>query len=258
MRERVQELLDENLQLQQVTKSALQESSILNTSEADSENDETNSGDNSLSEQLTNNAQARALRLELENKRLLSTIDSLKESTFHESASKILDLEKEKKKLMLKCEQLQENCDRLTQQNAELENLFKNAIQENRKLQDSIDTIKVISDRQNTDIQNERIKINDLEKNIESLAKEKQRIQILCDTIKKRADDAEKSLAQITDQLQAVQVQADKGKDFEKLGNEMKDKVTSLEKENLTMQKEITKLKEIIEVSIFYDIRGGL
>lgn len=251
MRERVQELLDENLQLQQVTKSALQETSILNTSGADSENDETNSGDNSLSEQLTNNAQARALRLELENKRLLSTIDSLKESSFHESASKILDLEKEKKKYMLKCEQLQENCDRLTQQNAELENLFKNAIQENRKLQDSLDTIKVISDRQNTDIQNERIKINDLEKNIESLTKEKQRVQILCDTIKKRADDAEKSLAQITDQLRVVQVQADKGKDLEKLGDEMKDKVTSLEKENLTMQKEITKLKEIIEVSLY-------
>lgn len=227
----------------------MQETSILNTSGADSENDETNSGDNSLSEQLTNNAQARALRLELENKRLLSTIDSLKESSFHESASKLLELEKEKKKLMLKCEQLQENCDRLTQQNGELENLFKNAIQENRKLQDSLDTIKVISDRQNTDIQNERIKINDLEKNIESLTKEKQRVQLLCDTIKKRADDAEKSLSQIKDQLHSAQVQADKGKDLEKLGNEMKDKVTSLEKENVGMQKEISKLKEIIEVS---------
>jgi hypothetical protein len=60
------------------------------------------SGDNSLSEQLSSNAQARALKLELENRRLLSTIDSLKESSFHESSNKILELEREKKKLSLK------------------------------------------------------------------------------------------------------------------------------------------------------------
>jgi hypothetical protein len=60
------------------------------------------SGDNSLSEQLSNNAQARALKLELENRRLLSTIDNLKESSFHESSYKILELEKDKKRLSLK------------------------------------------------------------------------------------------------------------------------------------------------------------
>jgi hypothetical protein len=60
------------------------------------------SGDNSLSEQLSSNAQARALKLELENRRLLSTIDSLKESSFHESNNKILELEKDRKKLSLK------------------------------------------------------------------------------------------------------------------------------------------------------------
>ncbi|KAJ8968001.1 hypothetical protein NQ314_002535 [Rhamnusium bicolor] len=212
-RDKVQELMDENLQLQQVTKSALQETSTLNTSAIDSDNEETNSGDNSLSEQLTNNAQARALRLELENKRLLSTIDSLKESSFHESANKILDLEKEKKKLLLKCEQLQESCDRLTQQNGELESLFKNAIQEKS----------------------------------ETAGQKNKGYRHYVTLLKKRADDAEKSLAQMSDQLQGLQVQADKGKESEKLGSEMKDKVTLLEKENLGMQKEITKLKEIIE-----------
>lgn len=55
-----------------------------------------------MSEQLSSNAQARALKLELENRRLLSTIDSLKESSFHESSNKILELEREKKKLSLK------------------------------------------------------------------------------------------------------------------------------------------------------------
>lgn len=244
-REKIQELIDENLQLQQVTKSALQETSTVTAD--DSENEETNSGDNSLSEQLTNNAQARALKLELENRRLLSVIESLKENSFHENAAKVLELEKEKKKLLLRCEQLQENCERLTAQNSELENLFKNALQENRKLQDSLDTTKVVSDRQLQDLQNEKVKVTELTKSIESLSKEKQRVQTLCDSIRKRADDTEKALIQSMDQLQALQTQVDEGKELEKLGNELRDKIVTLEKENVGMQKEITKLKETVE-----------
>lgn len=242
----MQELIEENLQLQQVTKSALQETSTTQVN-VDSENEETASGDNSLSEQLTSNAQARALKLELENRRLLSTIDSLKESTFHENSTKILELEKEKKKLTLKCEQLQENCERLNTQNTELENLFKNALQENRKLQDSLDTAKVISDRQSQDLQNERVKITELMANVESLSKEKQRVQSLCETIKKRADDAEKSLNQIMEQMQILQLQADKVEDTEKVSTELCQKIANLEKENANLQREIQKVRELME-----------
>lgn len=243
-------MIEENLQLQLVTKSALQETST-NNAQADSDQEETNSGDNSLSEQLTNNAQARALKLELENRKLLSTIDSLKEHNFHETSNKILELDKEKKRLTLKCGQLQDNCDRLNQQNSELESLFKNALQENRKLQDSLDTSKLISDRQAQELQNERLKIQELEKNMDVLSKEKQRVHSLCDSIRKRADDAEKSLNQVLEQIQALQIELDNSKTFEKLSNEQKDKIAVLEKENGNMQKEVTKLKELTEVSCF-------
>lgn len=222
-----------------------------------------------MSEQLTNNAQARALKLELENRKLLSTIDSLKEHNFKEGAAKILDLEKEKKKLTLKCEQLQESIERLTQQNSEylhifkraskltlipllpdeLENLFKNALQENRKLQDSLDASKAISDRQSQDLQNERQRLADMAKNMEALSKEKQRVQSLCDSVKKRADDAEKSLGQMVEQMRVLREEVERGRDAEKLGEEMKDKVAGLEKENCGLQKEVGKLKELIEVS---------
>lgn len=235
-----------------LTKSALQETSTI-AIESDSDHDETdvNSGDNSLCEQLSNNAQARALKLELENRKLLSTIDSLKESSFHENSNKILDLEKEKKKLTLRCDQLQENCDRLTQQNAELEDIFKNALLENRKLQESLDTSKVLADRQAQEMQTERNKIESLENNIDSLTKDKQRIQSLCDSIQKRADDTEKSLNQMKEQTKQLQVQADKCKELEKLSNEQQDKITALEKETTSVQKEILKLKEMMEVSLF-------
>lgn len=61
----------------------------------------TGSGDNSLSEQLTSNAQARALRLELENRRLASTVENLQEAALQQTNEQILELEKEKKKLSL-------------------------------------------------------------------------------------------------------------------------------------------------------------
>ncbi|XP_074039067.1 protein girdin [Leptinotarsa decemlineata] len=245
-KEKVQELLDENHQLQHLMKSALQETSCPNIS-TDSDLEETNSGDNSLSEQLTNDAQARALRFELENKRLLLALDSMEDNSFQQSANKILDLDKEKKKLALKCEQLQENCDKLTRQNAELEDLFENAIKENRKLQDSIDSQKMILDRQNSELNNERTRINEMEKNMEHLTKEKQRVQLLCDTVKKRADDAEKCVSDYSKQVRAIEAQADKAKDFEKMANDSREAVIVLEKENSTMSKEIAKLKEIIE-----------
>ncbi|KAK9881969.1 hypothetical protein WA026_018160 [Henosepilachna vigintioctopunctata] len=200
---RIQELIDENIQLQQVTKSVLQETST-NSITDDSDHEDINSGDNSLSEQLTNNAQARALKLELENKKLLSAIESLKERSFHENANKLLELEKDKKKLSLKCDQLNQNCLRLTEQNEELENLFRNAIQENRKLQDSLDSLKIVSDRQLQDLQNERLKICELDKNIDSLTKEKQRILALCDTIKNRANNTENANATLTQTIEKL------------------------------------------------------
>ncbi|CAH1970665.1 unnamed protein product [Acanthoscelides obtectus] len=245
-RERVQELLSENIQLQQVTKSALQESNGNVQADLDESADESNKNNNSLSEQLTNSAQARALRLELENKKLLSIIDSLKEDSVHENSNRILELEKEKKKLQLKCEQLQENRARLTEQAEELENLFKNAIHENGKLQETLDMQKAMHDRQTAELQNEKGKIQELENNMELLTKEKQRLQVMCDTIKNRADMAEKSLQQVTDQLEALHVQAEKAKELEKLNNEAENKLALLEKEVATAQKEATKLKEML------------
>lgn len=256
-REKIQELVEENLQLQQITKSALQDTSLGNIT-TDSDQEESNSGDNSLSEQLTNNAQARALKLELENKRLLTTIESLKENNFRETSGKILDLEKEKKKLSLKCEQLQENGDRLAQQNSELESLFKNAIVENKKLQANLDSQKLVLDRQNQEVQNEKTKIGDLEKTIDGLSKEKQRVQALCDAVKKRADDAEKCLNQTMEEVRALQRAAEEGRKAEIAEKELQERVAVLEKENAGLQKEAVKLKEAVEAKdVLLDVNIG-
>lgn len=163
-------------------------------------------------------------------------------------------MEKEKKKLTLKCDQLKESCDRLSQQNTELENLFKDALQENWKLQSSLDSAKAASDRQNQDLQNEKNKIENLEKNIEIITKEKQTIQSFCENIKNRADTAEKSISQLSQQIEALQVEAGRCKDFEKSNFAMQEKISSFEKEKTSMQKEITKLREIIEVRLSFNL----
>ncbi|XP_017786289.1 PREDICTED: protein Daple [Nicrophorus vespilloides] len=246
-REKMTDLMDENFQLQQVTKSALQETTNFKLTTETDEEESGNSGDNSLSEQLTNNAQARALRLELENQKLLSTIDSLKENNFHENSKRILDLEKEKKKLELKQDQLVESCERVKQQNRELEELFRASIQENKKLQTVIDTNKVNSDKQTQDLQNERIKVEELEKNMDVLNKEKQRVHSLCETVKRRADDAEKCLEHANVSLEHFKSTASKSKEFEQMSTDLTAKITTMEKDHATVQKEVVRLKEILE-----------
>lgn len=245
--QKIQELIEENNHLQYITKSVLSESNNSNL-DTDNECESTlESGENSLSEQLTSNAQARALKLELENKRLLSTIDNLKEQSLLESSDKMLELEKEKKRLSLKCDQLQENCNRLMQQNSELEDVFKNALEENRKLQDSLDSQKVFIDKQAIDRDSEKNKLQDFERHLESLTKDKQRIQMLCDSIQRRADDLEKSLDARTKELNIVKPEAEKVTALIIQTEELKTKLTYSEKESHNLQREVNKLREASE-----------
>ena len=246
---KVQELTEENVQLQQLTRDVLHETSGMNAT-VDSDYEEFHSGENSLSEQLVNNATTRALKLEVENAKLLSTIESMKEQNFHESSKKILELEKEKKRLALKNEQMQENCSRLNGQCSELEKLFKDTMQENQKQQEAFNSVRVASDRVQQELQNERTKVTDLQKNIESLTNEKQRIQFLCDAVRKRGDETEKSLNALTEQLAVIQVEADLCKEVKATADEFRTRIGGLEKENLSLQKEIVKFKNLNEVNV--------
>ncbi|KAH8302375.1 hypothetical protein KR044_005857 [Drosophila immigrans] len=244
-RTKLEELLEENAQLQLVAKN-LNSTQEIDKSFSDNE-DECNSGDNSLSEQLTNNAQTRALKLELENRRLTAALEQLKESSFHESTSKMLELEKEKKKLSLKIEQMQENIQRLTQQNVELESVFKNALEENKKLQDAVDNRQKSYDRQSIERDADRQKLSDAEQHVETLNKEKQRIQTLNESIQRRADDLERLTESKTKELEQY---VEKTQLFEQTKQrlyEIEAKVSTYERENASLLKEVTKLKESSE-----------
>lgn len=245
--EKIQELIDENTKLQLVAREANQNTTSI---QFDSDDEQGNSGDNSLSEQLSNNAQARALKLELENRKLQSLIESLKESSLQESSDKILELEKDKKKLAIKCEQLSENYTRLSKQNSELESAFKSALDENSKIQENLDHSRAAIDRQSNDIQCERLKSQELERNLDASIKEKQYVQALCDTIKSRADDLETTLNDSRGKVESLRESADKSYQFEELAKERATKIQNFEKEITNLQKEVLKLKELQEVNI--------
>lgn len=239
---KLQELLEENTQLQLTTKNASIDMDSVYSEE------ECASGDNSLSEQLTNNAQTRALKLELENRRLQQSLDLMKESSFHEASNKLLEAEKDKKRLSLKVDQLQDNSNRMQQQNKELENVFKNALEENKKLQDTMDARQQTTERLIQEREAERMKLIDVEKHVETLNKEKQRIQHLSDSIQRRADDLERLVDLKTKELFALQPLANEAETIRNKLITTTDKLNVLEKENVSLAKDVVKFKEIVEV----------
>lgn len=246
---KLQELLEENAHLQVAMKS-LNKLADLDKLRAEEQGSDVPAGDNSLSEQLTNNAQTRAIKMELENRRLQQKLDAMQQSNFQETANKLLELEKEKKILTLKLEQMQENCMRFTQQNQELEEMFKNALEENKKLQDSIDNRQKVTDQQLQDREMEKMKIAALEKQIETLTKEKQRIQNLFVSIQRRADDLERFLDTKKKELDAAMEKAEACNRFETETLDLKEKISALEKDNANLTKDLNKFKETLEVNL--------
>lgn len=187
------------------------------------------------------------MKLELKNKQLAATLEQLKENSFYESSNKILELEKDKKKLSLKIEQMQENIQRLTQQNTALEDVFKSALEENKKLQDTMDDRQKSYERQSQEREIERNKLLDVEQHVETLNKEKQRLKTLNESIQRRADDLDrlldtrlKEIQQLTERSQGVNMLKEKVYDLEA-------KLSAFERENNSLLKEVAKLKENTE-----------
>ncbi|KAI4487161.1 PREDICTED: girdin isoform X1 [Polistes canadensis] len=242
--EKYQELLEENIQLQKLTKAAANEAALAGSM---SDSEEPAHTDNRLSDQLTNNAQARALKLELENRRLISIIESLKEDSFHETSSHVLELEKEKKKLTLKVDSLNDKSERLKQQNSDLELVCKQALEENRKLQNTIKNQRASFEKQQQDLQTQHGKMVELEKQCDIAVKEKQRVQSLLESVQRRADDLERTLETTNQKVEEL-------KDIELKMNELKSKctfleskITILEKEKDIAQRDTFRFKETIE-----------
>lgn len=243
-KEKYQELFDENAQLHKLKKAADDEAARAGSV---SETEEPVTSDNRLSEQLTNNAQTRALKLELENRRLMALIDSLKENSFHETSTRVLELEKEKKKLSLKIESFTDSNERLSQQNVDLELVCKQALEENKKLQNTLKNQRTSFERQQQDYQTQHSKILEMEKNYDTVLKEKQRVQSLLESVQRRADDSDRFLEAANQKIEDLRILENKLKDTEIKCSDFESKIIILEKDKETAIRDVHKCREIIE-----------
>ncbi|XP_043277074.1 girdin isoform X2 [Venturia canescens] len=243
-KEKYQELFEENSQLHRLKKAAAEEAALAGSI---SETEEPDTSDNRLSEQLTNNAQTRALKLELENRRLNTLIDTLKENSFHETSSRVLELEKEKKKLSLKIESLNDGNERLCQQNSDLELVCRQALEENKKLQDTLKNQRASFERQQQEYQIQHNKILQLENNYDGVIKEKQRIQSLLESVQRRADDLDRSLEIANQKLEGLKNVENSAEKTESKCSELEMKIAMLEKDKESALRDIYKYRETIE-----------
>ncbi|KAK3922874.1 Protein Daple [Frankliniella fusca] len=245
IQERLQEAFEENKRLQILAKNTLADNSIDNSVLEETMLEGSN--DNSLSEQLSSNAQARALRLELENRRLQSAMDSLKETSFLENSNKILELEKEKKKLSIKVEQLQENINRMQQQNSELEKLVKDALQDNIKLQESRESFRCRTEKLDQELQVEQTRRGNAEHLAENLSKEKQWLQNSYDSLQRKAEELERAVESASQLADRNRLELQRIPELQRHIAEAESKCQMLERERQASLREISKLKEVLE-----------
>ncbi|XP_032664261.1 girdin [Odontomachus brunneus] len=242
-KEKYQELVEENTQLHQITKAAANEAALAGSSDSE----EPVPDENRLSEQLTSNAERRALKLELENRRLSTLIDSMKETSFHENSTHVLELEKEKKKLSLKIESLNDNNERLTQQNSDLELVCKQALEENKKLQNNLKNQRTSSEKQQHELQIHHTKIIEMEKSYDTAVKEKQRVQLLLESVRRRADDLERTLETTSQKVEELKVIENNVNEINSKCLDLESRLTVTEKEKDAAQRDIYKCRETIE-----------
>lgn len=192
LQEKLQALLEENARLALVSKSFSQDNSAIDIDQLETSVSE---GDNSLSEQLSSNAQARALRLELENRRLASTVESLQEAALTQTNQRILQLEKEKKKLSLQVDELEDSKRKLMNHISDLEATVKNAQRDTKKMQDIRDSL-----------QNQlQARVEDSERLEKEKVRYERRSQELEESLAKAKEESEEMLSEARNKSSALE-----------------------------------------------------
>uniref|UniRef100_T1JB57 HOOK N-terminal domain-containing protein n=1 Tax=Strigamia maritima TaxID=126957 RepID=T1JB57_STRMM len=221
-RDRMQELIEENAQMQMSAKRSMNESANLMV-ELDQLRSQTMCAGqvDSLSQQLNNDAQTRLRKIELENQRLQSIIDNMRESSFHENSEKILELDKENKRLSLKVNQLQDVNAREMQRCLDVEQRNEELVRNATNLQEMVDTVKMSSDRQQLELTRDKEQLLEL---VETLRQRNQKSQDA------RMKDIEAENKRLVENAQT-----------------MKSQISRLDFENQQLQKANSRFKELNE-----------
>ncbi|XP_046387508.1 girdin isoform X2 [Ischnura elegans] len=195
-------------------------------SEVGSDEDEEEGGgveNRSLSDQLSRQAEARVLRLELENSRLTAELEAKKQEMDTEVAARVDSLQAENKRLTMKVEQLQEESGWWNSEREQLEGGLQEALVERRRLQNSLDSAKEANKAHVEEKQLLQAKLDGRDQSLRELRSENQRL---------------------TDEIRKLQAEEERrGEEVQKA----RDKVASLQREVTALLREISNLKEDLE-----------
>ncbi|XP_068240760.1 girdin isoform X2 [Palaemon carinicauda] len=195
-RERLQEVMEENAQLHLSTKNSLSESATL-VAQLDQLKSRAPMNGSSVGSDLIGDAQARVLKLQLENQRLEAENEQLKRESILASTDKLLELEKENKRLSIKVTHLQESSKKERSHVLEAQGESEQRHLEIQRLHQTINTIKTNSQRQIDELQQENSQLLEL---IETL---RERQKKTTDTRLIDVESENKKLSDVNFQLQS-------------------------------------------------------
>lgn len=90
----------------------------------------------------------------------------------------------------------------------------------------------------------------ELEKNYDVAVKEKQRVQLLLESVQRRADELERTLEMTNQKVEKLKVVENNANDIKSKCLDLESRLTTIEKEKDTAQRDIYKYREMIEVNI--------
>lgn len=90
----------------------------------------------------------------------------------------------------------------------------------------------------------------ELEKNYDIAVKEKQRVQLLLESVQRRADELERTLEMTNQKVEKLKLVENSANDIKSKCLDLESRLTTVEKEKDAAQRDIYKYREMIEVNI--------
>ncbi|XP_075470659.1 protein Daple isoform X2 [Ascaphus truei] len=236
---RIEELLEDNMVLEIAQKQSMSESSQLGweLEQLSMSTDLSDGAKKSFVFELNESASSRILKLEKDNQSLQNTIQELRETslTMEESSLKVPELEKEIQQLSKKIENLYVQIEKERQSSQDLGSLSEDLLKEREQLTRVLESVKSDKDRQVKELEHEIKHLN------QAMSALRQRSQVSAEARVKDIEMENKILHEtITDTSSKLNVMEHEKKQLERAFEQVKDKVERVEE----MEKEVHRLEK--------------
>ncbi|XP_075700446.1 protein Daple isoform X2 [Rhinoderma darwinii] len=254
-RNRIEELLEENMVLEIAHKQSMNESTQLGWElEQASKSSDLSDARKSFVFELNESASSRVLKLEKDNQSLQQIIQELREASIslEESSLKSQELEKDNQQLHKKIENLYSQIEKEKQSSTDLESLGEDLLKEKEKLSRHLDNVKSEKEKQIKELEQENKHLS------QAMAALRQRAQESADSRVKDVEMENKVLHEtITDTSSKLNEVEHEKKQLQKAYEQVKDKVEQvaemenevrrLEKQNELLTKKLSSMRIIEE-----------